>query len=136
MLSWCLFLNDSLCSFLLWYSTCPILWEDDCKGSLMFINIIIITIIIITIIIITVLCCQACPSLIVAQSGGGDGFLFCPSRIPFLNVVRRWSPFASASGSVALADLLFFLCITLFNNITYFIVICYCSIHVSTKSTR
>ena len=46
---------------------------------------------------------QACPSLIVAQSGGGDGFLFRPSRIPFLNVVRRWSPFASASGSVALS---------------------------------
>ena len=96
----------------------------------MFINIII------TIIIITVLCCQACPSLIVAQPGGGDSFLFHPSRIPFLNVVWRWSPFASASGSVALADLLLFLCITLLNNNTYFIVICYCSIHVSTKSTR
>ena len=93
----------------------------------MFINIIII---------ITVLCCQACPSLIVAQFGGGDGFLFRPSRIPFLNVVRRWSLFASASGSVALADLFLFLCITLLNNITYFIVICYCSIHVSTKSMR
>ena len=47
--------------------------------------------------------CQACPSLIVAQSGGGNGFLFRPSMIPFLNVVRRWSPFASASGSVALS---------------------------------
>ena len=47
--------------------------------------------------------CQACPSLIVAQSGGGDGFLFRPSMIPFLNVVRRWSPFASASGSVAVS---------------------------------
>ena len=45
----------------------------------------------------------ASPSLIVAQSGGGDGFLFRPSRIPFLHVVRRWSPFAAASGSVALA---------------------------------
>ena len=38
------------------------------------------------------------PSLIIGQSGGGDGFLFRPSMIPFLNVVRRWSPFASASG--------------------------------------
>ena len=47
--------------------------------------------------------CQACPSLIVAQSGGGDGFLFRPSRIPFLNVARRWSPLALASGSVALS---------------------------------
>ena len=47
--------------------------------------------------------CQACPSLIVAQSGGGDGFLFRPSMIPVLNVVRRWSLFASASGSVALS---------------------------------
>ena len=46
---------------------------------------------------------QVYPSLIIAQSGGGDGFLFRPSRIPFLNVVRRWSPFASASGSVALS---------------------------------
>ena len=39
----------------------------------------------------------------VPKSGGGDGFLFRPSMIPFLNVVRRWSPFASASGSVALS---------------------------------
>ena len=39
----------------------------------------------------------------VPQSGGGDCFLFRPSMIPFLNVVRRWSPFASASGSVALS---------------------------------
>ena len=46
---------------------------------------------------------QACPSLIVAQSGGGDGFLFRPLKIPFLNVVRRWSPFASASGLVTLS---------------------------------
>ena len=30
-------------------------------------------------------------------------FLFRPSMIPVLNVVRRWSPFASASGSVALS---------------------------------
>ena len=30
-------------------------------------------------------------------------FLFRPSMIPFLNVVRRWSPFASASGSVAVS---------------------------------
>ena len=47
--------------------------------------------------------CQACPSLIVAQSGGGDGFLFGPSMIPFLNVVQCWSPFASALGSVAVS---------------------------------
>ena len=46
---------------------------------------------------------QACPSLIVAQSGGGDGFLFRPSKIPSLNVARRWSPLASPSGSVALS---------------------------------
>ena len=46
---------------------------------------------------------SACPSLIVAQSGGGDGFLFRPSRIPFLYVARHWSPFASALGSVALS---------------------------------
>ena len=45
----------------------------------------------------------ACPSLIVAQSGGGDGVLFRPSKIPFLNVARCWSPFATASGSVALS---------------------------------
>ena len=51
---------------------------------------------------------QACPSLIVGQSGGGDGFLFCPSWIPFLNIARRWSPFASASGSVALSELCLF----------------------------
>ena len=52
---------------------------------------------------VSLLQCQACPSLIVAQSGGGDGFLFRPSMIPFLNVVRRWSPLALASGSVALS---------------------------------
>ena len=45
----------------------------------------------------------AFPSLIVAQSGGGDGFLFRPSKIPFLYVARRWSPFATALGSVALS---------------------------------
>ena len=39
----------------------------------------------------------------VPKSGGGDGFLFRPSMIPFLNVVQRWSPFASASGWVALS---------------------------------
>ena len=47
--------------------------------------------------------CQACPSLSVAQSGGGDGFFFRPSMIPVLDVVRLWSPIASASGSVALS---------------------------------
>ena len=46
---------------------------------------------------------SACLSLIIAQSGGGDDFLFRPSKIPFLNVVLRWSPFATASGSVALS---------------------------------
>ena len=46
---------------------------------------------------------SACPSLIVAQSGGGDGFLFRPLKIPFMNVARRWSPFATASSSVALS---------------------------------
>ena len=57
-----------------------------------------------------VIVCRACPSLIVAQPGGGDGFLFCPLRIPFLSVVRLWSPFATASGSVALADAHYLLC--------------------------
>ena len=55
-------------------------------------------------------CLPGCPSLIVAQPGGGDGFLFCPLRIPFLSVVRLWSPFATASGSVALADAHYLLC--------------------------
>ena len=45
----------------------------------------------------------AFPSLIVAQSGRGDCFLFRPSKIPFLNVARRWSPFAMALGSVTLS---------------------------------
>ena len=39
----------------------------------------------------------------VPQSGGGDGFLFRLSMTPLLNVVRCWSPFALASGSVALS---------------------------------
>ena len=56
---------------------------------------------------------QACPSLIVAQSGGGDGFLFRLSRFPFLDVARRWSPFAVASGSVALSELCLFITIIL-----------------------
>ena len=37
-------------------------------------------------------------------------FLFHPLRIPFLSVVRFWSPFATASGSVALADAHYLLC--------------------------
>ena len=45
-----------------------------------------------------------------AKPGGGDGFLFRPLRIPFLSVVRLWSPFATASGSVALADAPYLLC--------------------------
>ena len=57
-----------------------------------------------------VIVCRVCPSLIVAQPGGGDGFLFRPLRIPFLSVVRLWSPFATASGSVALADAHYLLC--------------------------
>ena len=57
-----------------------------------------------------VIVCWACPSLIVAQPGGGDGFLFRPLRIPFLSVVRLWSPFATASGSVVLADAHYLLC--------------------------
>ena len=32
-----------------------------------------------------VIVCRACPSLIVARPGGGDGFLFRPLRIPFLS---------------------------------------------------
>ena len=47
--------------------------------------------------------CFSCCNARRAQSGGGDGFLFRPSMIPFLNVVRRWSPFASALGSVAVS---------------------------------
>ena len=46
---------------------------------------------------------QACPSLIVAQSGGGDGFFISSVEDSVLNVVRCWSPFATASGSVALS---------------------------------
>ena len=56
---------------------------------------------------------QACPSLIVAQSGGGDSFLFRPSKILFLDVAQRWSPFAAASGSVALSELCLFITIIL-----------------------
>ena len=47
------------------------------------------------------------------QSGGGDGFLFRPSKIPFLDVARRWSPFAAASGSVTLSELCLFITIIL-----------------------
>ena len=92
----------------------------------MFINAVIIIYIIIVCILL-----PGVPSLIVAQSGGGDGFLFCPSRIPFLNVVRHWSPFATASGSVALAVYYYFV-----KYVTYFIILYYCSIHVSARSTR
>ena len=63
-----------------------------------------------------VIVCRACPSLIVAQPGCGDGFLFRPLRIPFLSVVRLWSPFATASCSVALADAHYLL---------YYMYICY-----------
>ena len=45
-------------------------------------------------------CAQAWSSPSLAEE---KVFLFCPLMIPFLNVVRRWSPFASASGSVALS---------------------------------
>ena len=45
----------------------------------------------------------AFPSLIVAQSGGGDDFFISSVVDSVLNVARRWSPFASALGSVALS---------------------------------
>ena len=44
----------------------------------------------------------AFPSLIVAQSGGG-GFFISSVVDSVLNVARRWSPIASALGSVALS---------------------------------
>ena len=39
----------------------------------------------------------------VPQSGGGDGFFISSVEDTVLNIVRRWSPFATASGSVALS---------------------------------
>ena len=60
--------------FLLWYSTCPMLREDYCKGSLMFINTIIITYIIIV--------CIVLPG--VAQSGGGGRFFISSVEDPVL----------------------------------------------------
>ena len=83
-------------------------------------------------VILVVIACLACPSLIVAQPGGGDCFLFRPSRMPFLSVARLWSPFATASGSVALAGSHIFV-----NCLYYIWILCIsgCSIHVSTKAT-
>ena len=78
--------------------------------SLLFFTFVIYYIYFILPLLLFVIVCQACPSLIVAQPGGGDGFLFRPLRIPFLSVVRLWSPFATASGSVTLADAHYLLC--------------------------
>ena len=103
MLSWCLFLSDSLYSFppvvlRLPYTLGGLLYGVFCLLFILLCPILLL---------LFVFCCRVCPSLIVAQSGGGDGFLYHPSRIPFLNVVRPWSPFATASGSVAFGSLLF-----------------------------
>ena len=78
--------------------------------SLLFFTFVIYYIYFILPLFLFVIVCRACPSLIVAQPGGGDGFLFRPLWIPFLSVVRLWSPFATASGSVALADAHYLLC--------------------------
>ena len=78
--------------------------------SLLFFTFVIYYIYFILTLLLFVIVCRACPSLIVAQPGGGDGFLFRPLRIPFLSVGRLWSPFATASGSVALADAHYLLC--------------------------
>ena len=103
--------TTSLAVFVLWYGTCPILQEGNCWGSFYSLLHFCYFIIIYFILLFSfVIICRACPSLIVAQPGGGDGFLFRPSRMPFLSVVRLWSPFATASGSVALADAHYLLC--------------------------
>ena len=76
--------------------------------------------------------CQACPSLIVAQAGGGDGFLFRPSMIPVLDVVRRWSSFASAlSGTVIISIILLcsVICLILEISFWYMIVLSTCPLH-------
>ena len=72
--------------------------------SLLFFTFVIYYIYFILPLFLFVIVCRACPSLIVAQPGGGDGFLFRLLRIPFLSVVWLWSPFATASGLVTLAD--------------------------------
>ena len=90
--------------FALWYGSYPILQEENCWGSFSsLLHFCTLLYIFYFTIIIICNCLPGCPSLIVAQPGGGDGFLFRPLRIPFLSVVRLWSPFATASGSVALA---------------------------------
>ena len=90
MLCWCVFLiNLSDNCFLLWYGSCPILQEENCWGSfssfLHFYDLLYISFMLPLLLFVIV--CRACPSLIVARPGGGDGFLFRPLRIPFLSWV-------------------------------------------------
>ena len=88
MLFWCVVLiNLSDNCFLLWYGSCPILQEENCWGSfsslLHFCTLLYISFILPLLLFVIV--CRACPSLIVARPGGGDGFLFRPLRMPFLS---------------------------------------------------
>ena len=53
--------------------------------SLLFFTFVIYCIYFTLTLLLFVIVCRACPSLIVARPGGGDGFLFCLLRIPFLS---------------------------------------------------
>ena len=53
--------------------------------SLLFFTFVLYDIYFILPLLLFVIVCRACPSLIVARPGGGDGFLFRPLRIPFLS---------------------------------------------------
>ena len=53
--------------------------------SLLFFTFVLYYIYFILPLLLFVIVCRACPSLIVARPGGGDGFLFRPLRIPFLS---------------------------------------------------
>ena len=71
--------------------------------SLLFFTFVLYYIYFILPLLLFVVVCRACPSLIVARPGGGDGFLFRPLRIPFLSWAALES-FCYGTGSVTLAD--------------------------------
>ena len=69
--------------------------------SLLFFTFVLYYIYFILPLLLFVIVCQACPSLIVARPGGGDGFLFRPLRIPFLS----WAALESFCYSIGFGRL-------------------------------
>ena len=88
MLFWCVFFSTTCLTvvFSCGMAPAPYFRRRTVRDhSLLFFTFVLYYIYFILPLLLFVIVCRACPSLIVARPGGGDGFLFRPLRIPFLS---------------------------------------------------